>query len=104
MFSVAIGERDHVAELHRAWVAEETDREAVVHACLEAYFECGTNESHWANSVLTTLCWNSYEFFCLITELMLSLKGVTVGITLQRFGRPLTTSTASRTALAPLLN
>ncbi len=44
MFSVAIGERDHMAELHRVWVAEETDREAVVHACLEAYFECGTNE------------------------------------------------------------
>jgi hypothetical protein len=38
------GELDHMAELERAWVAEEAEREAVVVACLDAYFECETNE------------------------------------------------------------
>jgi hypothetical protein len=44
IFFDAIGEPDHLVELHRAWVAEETNREAVVTAYLDAYYECGTNE------------------------------------------------------------
>jgi hypothetical protein len=38
------GELDHMAELERAWVAEEDERGAVVTACVDAYFECETNE------------------------------------------------------------
>jgi hypothetical protein len=44
MNSVAIGGPDNLPALNRGWVAEESDREAVVTACLEAYFECATNE------------------------------------------------------------
>ncbi len=35
---------DNLTEFHRAWMAEEADREAVVAACLEAHFKCGINE------------------------------------------------------------
>ncbi len=44
MNSVAIGDLDHLADLNHAWVAEESVREAVVTACIEAYFVCGANE------------------------------------------------------------
>ena len=37
-------EFDQVADFHRAWVAVESESEAMVTACLEAYFECETNE------------------------------------------------------------
>jgi hypothetical protein len=44
MYSVANGDPDYLAELNCGWVAEESDREAVVTTCLEAYFECASNE------------------------------------------------------------
>ncbi len=37
-------EFEQLAEFRRGWVAAQAEREALVIACLEAFFECATNE------------------------------------------------------------
>jgi hypothetical protein len=37
-------ESKEVANFHRDWVTTQAEREALATKCLEAYFECGTNQ------------------------------------------------------------
>ena len=37
-------ESEEVADFHRDWVTSQAEREAMATKCLEAYFECGTNQ------------------------------------------------------------